>query len=237
MIGKALDALGPDDLFLVCSDHGFQSFRKQMHVNNWLVEEGYIALKPGLSPSQSALLGFVDWSKTRAYSLGMGFVYVNLEGREPLGIVPVGERDALLQELVAKLEAATDAETGAKYFNAVYRTDEIHSGEHVDLEGDLILGFAPPYRVSWSSSAGGLNITQDENGLTVPGAMVTDNESTWSGGHVSMAVPDVAGVFLCNRPVTVPESGVRSLHLAPTILERLGVGIPAVMDEPALAVQ
>ncbi|MEX1026161.1 MAG: alkaline phosphatase family protein [Planctomycetota bacterium] len=238
VIGLALDALEPDDLFLVCSDHGFQSFRKQVHVNNWLVEEGYLALKPGLSPRQANLFGFVDWSRTKAYSLGMGFIYLNLEGREPQGIVTAAERDELLDELEAKLSAATDPENDdARFFNAVYRTEEIHSGDHVDLEGDLILGFAPPYRVSWSASAGGLYVVQDDDGLTVPGPLVTDNNQTWSGGHVSMALPDVAGVFLSNRAVTLPKTGVRSLHLAPTILNRLGVAVPAAMDLPALEVR
>jgi bisphosphoglycerate-independent phosphoglycerate mutase (AlkP superfamily) len=45
----------------------------------------------------------------------------------------------------------------------------------------------------------------------------------------------VPGVFFCNRKVTIPAEGVRSLQIAPTVLQLLGVPIPKEMDIPPLA--
>ena len=87
IVGEALAALRDGDTLMLCADHGFTSYRRGMNVNNWLVEEGYQVLREDLSStSAGGGLGAVDWSKTRAYALGLGMVYLNLEGASP-GIV------------------------------------------------------------------------------------------------------------------------------------------------------
>jgi predicted AlkP superfamily phosphohydrolase/phosphomutase len=232
IIGKVLAKLRPEDTLMVISDHGFQSFRRQVHLNNWLAENGYLALKPLDKGNRQALL-FVDWAKTRAYSLGLGFIYLNLQGREPKGIVPRDEAQALMQEIKQKLLAAEDPDTGERICNEVYLPSEIHSGDHLGLEADLIPGFRPPYRVGWSTSSGGLS-TLSQDGTYRPGPFCSDNDSNWSGDHVSMALSDVRGVFLSNRKVVAPAEGVRALQIAPTVLALLGVQIPPEMDLPPL---
>src|SRR6185295_14896873 len=110
----------------VISDHGFQTFRRQVHVNNWLAENGYLALIPDLTSKNDSGLQFVDWSKTRAYALGLGFIYLNLEGREPQGIVKRDDARALMDELRAKLLATEDPDTGAKICGEVYFPGDLH---------------------------------------------------------------------------------------------------------------
>jgi predicted AlkP superfamily phosphohydrolase/phosphomutase len=234
IVGDVLAKLRPDDTLFVVSDHGFHSFRRQVNLNNWLLENGYLALSPGLSKDSSKALKFIDWKGTRAYSVGLGFIYLNLEGREPRGIVDPGEADALLAEIKEKLLAATD-EDGSHFVKDVYLTEEHHSGSALSIEPEIVLGFAPPYRVGWATSLGGLS-TVDQEGLRVPGPVCSDNDSPWSGGHVSMALDEIAGVFLSNRKVTVPEGGVRALNIAPTVLSLLGVNRPGEMDLEALEV-
>ena len=47
----------------------------------------------------------VDWSKSKAYAMGLGDIYVNLRGREAGGIVaPGAEYEALRAELIARLD-------------------------------------------------------------------------------------------------------------------------------------
>jgi predicted AlkP superfamily phosphohydrolase/phosphomutase len=232
IIGKVLAKLRPEDTLLVISDHGFQSFHRQVHINNWLAENGYLALKPLDKGNRQALM-YVDWARTRAYSLGLGFIYLNLQGREPKGIVPESERLALQDEIRDKLLAAVDPETGEKICTEVYLPSEVHSGEHLGLEADLIPGFRPPYRVGWSTSSGGIS-TVSADGSYRPGPICTDNDSNWSGDHVSMALSDVRGVFFCNKKVAQPPEGVRALQIAPTVLDLLGVTVPAEMDLPPL---
>jgi predicted AlkP superfamily phosphohydrolase/phosphomutase len=232
IIGDVLAKLRPEDTLFVISDHGFQSFRRQVHLNNWLAENGYLALKP-LNKENRQGLAFVDWSKTRAYALGLGFIYLNLQGREGTGTVSREEAPQLLEEIKSKLLAARDPDNGEKICNAVYAPREIHSGDHLGLEADLIPGFRPPYRVGWSTSSGGLS-TLNEDGNYRPSPICTDNDSNWSGDHVSMALSDVQGVFFSNRKVAIPSEGVRALQIAPTALKLLGVPVPLEMDLPPL---
>jgi predicted AlkP superfamily phosphohydrolase/phosphomutase len=234
IIGDVLGKLAPEDTLMVISDHGFQTFRRQVHINNWLAQEGYLTLKPLTKDNRNALL-FVDWSRTRAYACGLGFIYLNLQGREPNGIVKREEARDLMEEIRKKLLEAEDPEGGEEVCSEVYIPRDIHTGDHLGLEADLIPGFKPPYRVGWSTSSGGL-YTQSQDGVYTPGPICSDNDSNWSGDHVSMALDEVPGVFFCNRKVAIPEDGVRALQIAPTVLELLGVPIPAEMDLPPLEI-
>ena len=231
VIGDVLDNHVRDgDTFIVCSDHGFQSFRRQVHVNNVLAELGYLALKPIADKNGGKGLAFVDWDNTRAYSLGMGFIYLNLEGRESRGIVKQSEAKDLLRKIREDFMEVRDPENGAKICNDAYITEEVHSGEYLDLEGDMLMGFAPTYRVSWDSTFGGLGVEEDELGGYKASSICEDNDSLWSGGHVSVALPDVAGVFFSNRKLADMSQTVQALAIGPTVLNRIGVEIPAEMD-------
>jgi len=233
IIGDVLAKLRPEDTLFVISDHGFQSFRREVHVNNWLAENGYLAVRSDLSRKNDDYLAFIDWSKTRAYACGLGFIYLNLEGREPKGIVKRDDARALMNEIKAKLLAAKDPDNGQPICSAVYFPSELHSGSFLGLEADVIPGFKPPYRVGWSTSTGGID-TDEENGVVKPGPICSDNHSNWSGDHVSMALAEVQGVFFSNKKVALPPEGVRSLQIAPTALKLLGVAIPKEMDLPPL---
>jgi predicted AlkP superfamily phosphohydrolase/phosphomutase len=226
--------LRPEDTLIICADHGFQSFRWQFHVNNWLEQNGYLVMKEGVTSSMKSMLLYVDWEKTRAYSLGFGMIYLNLEGREPQGIVKRADAPGLISELSDGLLAATDPANGTHVIEQVHIIDEIHHGEFRDREGDLIPGFAPTYRVSWGTTLGDIKLKKNEQGLWVSAPVIEPNEMAWSGGHVSVALPRVSGMFLCSRRVEVPAEGAHLLDIAPTVLSLRGVEIPAEMDHPPL---
>jgi len=116
IVGKVMNEhLGPNDTLLICADHGFQSFRRQVSVNNWLHDHGYLAVKSGLEKSDGGdMRKYVDWSNTKAYGMGLGFIYVNEKGRETHGIVPPSEKAALLAQIQADLLASKDPETGMR---------------------------------------------------------------------------------------------------------------------------
>ena len=72
------------------------------------------------------LLDQVDWSRTRAYALGLNGLYVNLQGREREGVVAPGDQyEALLDELEAELLAMRDPHTG---LSPVSRVDPSGAG-------------------------------------------------------------------------------------------------------------
>jgi len=235
IVGKVVsEYVKPGDTLLLCADHGFQSFRRQVHINNWLAQEGYLVLKEGKSGG-SMLGNYVDWTKTRAYALGLGTVYINQKGQgyvgeggaiKSVGIVEPGDVDALCREIASRFLEAVDPENGEKIGRTADLVKEIHTGPYQDREADLILGFAPNYRVSWSTTSGGF---YSAGGKTGP--FVTDNDKQWSGDHVSVDPELVRGIFFSNRPCEIPaDGGVSLLHIAPTALAALGVALPADLD-------
>ena len=112
LVGKVLARMGKDDLLMVVSDHGFASFRRGVNLNAWLLSKGYLALKEG-GDGSAEWLRDVDWSRTRAYALGLTGMFLNLEGREAQGIVKPGEEAAQVKaEIMAALQGLRDAEGG-----------------------------------------------------------------------------------------------------------------------------
>jgi predicted AlkP superfamily phosphohydrolase/phosphomutase len=240
LVGEVVERhLRPGDTLIVCSDHGFQSFRRQVHLNNWLAREGYLALRPGARPG-GAPLGQVDWSRTRAYAVGLGGIYLNLRGREKDGTVLPAEAPALLGEIRARLLALTDGEGGPRAVRSVYALGTLHAsplyrGPHAADQADLVPGFEAGWRVSWATSLGDVALQRTEDDLSYEAAPVfEDNLLNWSGDHVSVAEDLVRGVFLSNRRFTRPAQGVDLLHVAPTALALLGVALPDTMDRPPL---
>ncbi|MFT7487026.1 MAG: putative AlkP superfamily phosphohydrolase/phosphomutase, partial [Candidatus Paceibacteria bacterium] len=215
--------LQPNDTLVVCADHGFQTFRHQVHLNNWLEQEGYLKVTAGLtSTRRNAMLMFVDWKETRAYAMGLGMIYLNLKGREADGIVDPAESRALLEEIAGKLTLLTDERGGTSVpvVEQVVFIDDVHDGPFRDREGDLMVGFKPTYRVSWGTTSGGIDL-EKRDGQVVAAPIFEPNMSNWSGGHVSVAPKHVAGIFASNRKVQIPEGGVHLLHIAPTTLQLL----------------
>jgi predicted AlkP superfamily phosphohydrolase/phosphomutase len=240
IIGYVREAMAPEDTLLICADHGFQSFRHQVNLNNWLAEKGYLKLKDGLTrTSMNFGLTFVDWKETRAYAMGLGMIYLNLEGRETGGIVKESEARALLDEISAGLHALQDEREGSTgpVVETVTYIDDVHKGPYRFREGDLMVGFKPNYRVSWGTTSGGISLVKNEAGEVVPGEIFQPNDSNWSGGHVSVAPQHVAGMFASNRKVELPAEGAHLLHIAPTTLGLLGLDAPQDSDKAALKVQ
>ncbi|MDG1499747.1 MAG: alkaline phosphatase family protein [Planctomycetota bacterium] len=231
VVGRVLDEVFKEgDVMLMCADHGFQTFRYQVNLNNMLEEIGFLTMKDGAKTSDaSSPSRYADWEKTRAYSLGLGFVYLNLRGREKYGIVDPADVQSTLDELKAAMLDWRDPATGEPVIEDVYQVDQIHSGEYLSEESELIVGFKPTYRVSWRSTGGKMRIDSSPDGAVV-GPVVEDNDSPWSGGHPSVAEKHVRGLFFSSLPVELPEGGPNLLHIAPTVLSLLGVPIPAEMD-------
>jgi len=191
LLGQALETLHESDTVIVLSDHGFTSFRRSVHLNTWLLENGYLALKRPGTQAEASLFQDVDWSKTRAYAFGINGLFVNQQGREKHGIVPRGvSTDALLTELGSKLLTLHDVD-GSPAIAQVDRVDEVFPGADPELAPDLIIGYADNYRGGWSTALGG-----------IPKIVFEDNLDRWSGDHC-VAADLVPGVLYTNRQVRI----------------------------------
>jgi predicted AlkP superfamily phosphohydrolase/phosphomutase len=159
----------------------------------------------------------VDWTRTRAFTLGLTGIFVNRRGREARGTVAKGaELTALCAELKEKLEALTDPKTGAPVIKEAFITEDLHSGPYADMAPEILVGYHKDYRHSWDCATG-----------SVSREIFTDNTKSWSGDHC-VDPRLVPGVFWCNRPITVEDPGI--LDLAPTVLDLFGVPVPSYMQ-------
>ncbi len=215
LVGETWKHVDNDTALFVLSDHGFCSFRRGVNLNAWLHQNGYLDLLDGAAESGDYFEG-VDWSRTRAYTFGLGGLYLNLKGREAGGIVNPSEAGALRKELIKKLSDLRDEEKGQIGIRNVYAAGALYKGPYLDAAPDLIVGYAAGYRTSWEAAVG-----------KVSARVFEDNTKAWSGDHCvdPLLVP---GVLFSNRKVDAQDPGIEDM--APTALELFGVQPPAWME-------
>ena len=216
LVGKVMDKLRDGDVLMVLSDHGFNSFQRGVNLNRWLQQEGLLVLKDGASGEEEWLQG-VDWSKTKAYSLGLTGMFLNMKGREAQGIVEPGkEEKAVKEEIIAKLSGLKDEERGAVGIKEVFDTKRIYDGPYSENAPDLIIGYDNGYRISWDCATG-----------MVAGEVFEDNVKAWSGDHC-VDPRLVPGVFFSNYAVESKEPTL--LDVAPSALKMFGLTPPKYME-------
>jgi predicted AlkP superfamily phosphohydrolase/phosphomutase len=224
-VGEVLERIDPSTTVLIVSDHGFHSFRYSVNLNTWLVEKGYMVLR-GQQPGDKKLDDLfgggtfwenVDWTRTRAYAMGLGQIYFNLKGRESKGIVSEGDEYARLAEELSKdLLEMRDPGTGDRIVRSVY-TRDVYSGPYLRNASDLQVGMEEGYRTSWQTALGG-----------APPGIVYPNMKKWSGDHGAYDYKTTAGVLLSSRKIE--GAPARIIDVAPTVLKYFGVAIPKDID-------
>ena len=215
LIGQVMGRLKKGDLLFVISDHGFTSFRRGVNLNRWLLENGYLALREGADGSAEWLRD-VDWSRTKAYALGLTGMFLNIRGREAEGIVDKADVEALKAEIMAKLKGLRDEKTGKIGINEAFDTAKLYQGPYLSNAPDLLIGYNHGYRTSWDCASG-----------VVADAVFEDNTKAWSGDHC-VDPREVPGVLFCSQPV--PSDDPALMDIAPTALKLFGVEPPAHMD-------
>ncbi|GBE04325.1 type I phosphodiesterase / nucleotide pyrophosphatase [bacterium BMS3Abin09] len=200
---------------MVFSDHGFSTFRRSVHINSWLVENGYMKLTKKITTDDKdggGLFQYVDWKNTQAYALGFGGIYLNLNGRERSGIVEKGEgADSVAEAIIKGLSELQDPADGQSVVKKIYSSKDIYSGPNAGNAPDLIVGFQDGYRVSWQTAIGG-----------APAGLVEDNTKKWSGDHI-IDPSLVPGILLTN--FKIQREGPSLLDIAPTVLDCFGMSV------------
>jgi len=238
IVGRVRAALAPEDTLLIVSDHGFQTWRWSVHVNQWLVDEGYMTLtrdaeRKGLGPFFTYAEGVdaVDWTKTRAFALGLGQIYINLKGRDETGIVEPSEKRALMEELQQRLQGLTnpyvtpeDERDGimAKAIHEITILEDVYTfpgGVAPRRAPDLQIGFERGYRISWQTALLG--------GMGRSGHVFEKNRVPWSGDHCSTSRALVPGILFTNRqvPQAPPGQPYTVRDVAATVLQHFGIDL------------
>ena len=223
LLSAVLDKVDENTLLIVLSDHGFGTFRRAFDTNSWLWQNGLLALKDSRKPGDNLGDGFaaVDWSKTYAYAVGLGGIYLNLKRRESAGILEEGsEAERVRNAIQTGLADFPDKHTQRAAIRSVSRREELYSGAFVENSPDLLVNFYRGFRVSWQSAVGGFS-----------NSLLEDNMRRWSGDHI-VDPKSVPGILFMNRAALHDQA--RIIDLAPTVLQYLGVAVPESMEGASL---
>jgi predicted AlkP superfamily phosphohydrolase/phosphomutase len=200
--GRIIGRLRDDDELIIMSDHGFTTLLKEVYLNVWLEQQGYLQFEEGNVKGLESMT-----ARTRAYSLDPGRVYVNLQGREPSGTVLPDDLNEVLTELEGKLRDLRDPETGKPIVKDVFRADDIYHGP--------LRGRAPDVLV------------MPHDGYDIKGSF-DSSELTGRGKLVGMHKYDNATLFVRNRKLTVDHASVHDV--LPTACKLLQMDCPKNVD-------
>jgi predicted AlkP superfamily phosphohydrolase/phosphomutase len=214
-IGKLLTTAGKDASVLVVSDHGACKMDGGICVNEWMIQQGYLALKEyPEKPARFSELK-IDWANTKAWGEGGYYsrIFLNVQGREPQGVVPQKDYESFRDEVARKLEAIPD-DKGHPIGTKVYRPEDLYPVLN-GVPPDLICYFG---NLLWRSvgSVGLRSLHTFEND-TGP----DDANHDWNG------------IFILNDGAARKGFRVEGLELrdvAPTILELYGLPVPEDME-------
>jgi predicted AlkP superfamily phosphohydrolase/phosphomutase len=208
-IGEAMAKAGSDTTLLILSDHGFARFDRAVHLNTWLMREGFLTLDDPANTGDDELFAHVDWSRTQAYAIGLNGLYLNRMGRENGGIVADSEVEQVKQMITQKLLEFRDPQNGQLVVGKVYDPLVVFKGRNLRVSPDLFVGYHRGYRASWQTALG-----------AVPKTLIDDNTQGWIADHC-MASDEVPGVLLSNRKIRVENPQL--YDVTATILSEFGV--------------
>ena len=163
----------------------------------------------------------VDWSQTKAYSIGsFGQVYINVAGLRPQGIVQPGqEYEELRDQITQAAQALRDPRTGQPLIGQVFRREEVYSGPYLERTPDLIVQTRGwEYMAFGHADFGSNRLVEPITGLS--GHHRLDGVLIMAGGGVK------SGTHLDNASI---------MDLTPTILHVLGQPVPEELDGRVLS--
>lgn len=219
-IGELLKHVDANTDVLVVSDHGAKRMDGGICVNEWLIENGYLAIRDKPEGTVPLSKVKIDWSKTKAWGDGGYYarIFLNVAGREPEGTIAPEDYEKVRDELIAGLKSIK-GDKGEDIGTQVYRPEELYK-EVRNVAPDLIVYFGDLY---WRSvgTIGGGKLHTFENDTGPDGANHAQH-------GIVMFRP--AG----GQPGARTIEGAQIVDIAPTVLELLGVPIPGDMEGKVL---
>lgn len=211
MLGRLASKLDEDTTLMWMADHGFCSIKKEVYVNRWLMDQGWLKLQT-VPPDRTKGLEEIDLSSV-AYSLDPGRVVIRVRGREKEGCVaPGAEYEALRDEIAAAALELCDPDSGEPIFQAAFRREELYHGAYLEQAADLILAPYDGYDPKGPLYKETLTYKGDE----LVGMHTFDDAMLYVGGH------------------NIPQTRFSVLNVMPTILGLMDVTQPPDLDGESL---
>jgi predicted AlkP superfamily phosphohydrolase/phosphomutase len=214
-VGRLLKRIDDDTIVMAVSDHGVKRMRGAFCVNEWLIREGYLVLKERPLSVVELEKAAVDWGRTKAWAWGGYYarVFLNVKGRELQGVIEPSEFERERDKLAEMLKDITDP-GGRRMETHVYKPETLYRVSVGDRP-DLMVYFDDLF---WRSAGtlGHSDIYLSEND-TGPDDAVHSQYGTF---------------ILLDKQVkqTGRIEDIDILDIAPTLLERMRLPIPATME-------
>ena len=212
-IGELLEVIPGDAHIVVVSDHGAQCMDGGIALNEWLVQQGYLVLlEQPTQPSRLESLK-VNWAKTTAWGSGgyYGRLFLNVRGREPLGLIEPENYESVRDKLISELEALGDPD-GKPIGTRVLKPESLYHTTKGVAPPDLFVYFG---NLRWRSvgtvGTGMIHTFENDTG--------PDDANHAQDGMIILTGPGV--------PAEGPVSGMEIRDLAPTVLRWFGIEPPA----------
>ena len=209
LIGDVMSRLDEHTSLVVMSDHGFCTLDKEIYVNYWLQQQGWLQFDTAEPKSIEDMN-----SSSVAYSLDPGRVFINLKGREKAGSVEPADYESWRERIAAAAMELTDPDTGRRIFQRVARREEIYQGPLLERAADLIL---IPY-----------------NGFDPKGPVNKSTPAFKGPALVGMHTYDDASLIVAGQ--SIERDSLWVADVMPTILELMEVEQPADLDGQSLLV-
>lgn len=162
----------------------------------------------------------IDWDRSRVFCIpnsNEAYFRINLQGREPRGLVAPGEEErGIMEELAAELRGLVNPDNQRIATHCVTAVDDVFPGPERRRLPDLVASWDPEARVLARVGSEGPGLIEGRAGYQTPPG--------YTGNHRPNA-------FLVARGPGVPEGvdlpGRHIVDVAPTVLAALGVDLPA----------
>jgi predicted AlkP superfamily phosphohydrolase/phosphomutase len=214
-IGATLELIDDQTSVIIMSDHGAKRMDGGICINEWLINEGYLVLddKPtGVIPLSKAK---INWNKTRVWGEGGYYsrIFLNVQGREPNGIIPPDQYEMVRDELIAKLQAIPDP-TGKPMKTHAFKPQAVYKKSN-NIPPDLIVIWGDLYwRGVGSLGSGDLYTFENDTGPD-------------DANHAQM------GMYIYYDPKRNlggrELQGAKLVDIAPTVLNEFNLPVPGDM--------
>ncbi|UCD57454.1 MAG: alkaline phosphatase family protein [Candidatus Hydrogenedentota bacterium] len=210
-VGKTIDMLPPDTSVMVVSDHGAKTMVGAICINEWLQREGYLTLKERPGEQKRFKMDMVDWNRTKAWGEGGYYsrVFMNVQGREPNGVIPRDQYEDVRDELKARLEAIED-ESGTCINTKVFKPEEVYRTVN-NIPPDLIVYLGNlDWRSAGSVGVGSVYLYENDTGPddanhAEEGILIWPIPGNNPVGQVSYSIYDIAPSVLKYFNIEIPD--------------------------------
>jgi predicted AlkP superfamily phosphohydrolase/phosphomutase len=159
-IGNVCARLSDKDRLLILSDHGFCAVKKEVQLNRWLEEQGFLKF------DGNAKRELANYDRTSlCYSLVPGRIFINLKGREERGSVSKNDYEKLRQDIKKRLLNLQNPENGERVIDKVFFREEIYEGPYVEDAADIIAHPTEGYDLKGKVDANSILDSSSLNGM------------------------------------------------------------------------